>query len=145
MRHSRGYGGQEFLREEKTMSRWLKRVFTGDRNGAENRPGPVVRAEWNGQVIAESDQTVVIEGNHYFPPGAVRRKYLRDSETTTICSWKGTANYYSLDVDGQTNKDAAWYYADPKSAASEIRGRIAFWRGVEITTDRQPGRRAPSS
>ena len=91
-----------------------------------------MKAIWNGKVIAESDNTVVIEGNHYFPIGSVKAEYLDDSSKTTFCPWKGTANYYSLHVDGETNADAAWYYAEPKPAAAEIRDRIAFWRGVTI-------------
>ncbi|MDH6708930.1 uncharacterized protein (DUF427 family) [Kitasatospora sp. MAA19] len=90
-------------------------------------------ARWQGTVIAESDETVVVEGNHYFPADSVRTEFLRPSGTTTVCSWKGTAGYYTLDVDGQTNPDAAWFYADPKPEAEEIRDRVAFWRGVEIT------------
>ena len=92
-----------------------------------------MKATWNGAVIAESDDTVVVEGNHYFPASAVRREYLVGSDTTTVCGWKGTASYFSLRVDGQTNPDAAWFYADPKSAAAHIKGRIAFWRGVDVT------------
>ncbi len=91
-----------------------------------------MKAMWNGKVIAESDKTVVVEGNHYFPADAVQRAYLRESSTTSECPWKGTANYYSLDVDGLTNMDAAWYYQHPKPAASQIEGRVAFWRGVQI-------------
>lgn len=87
---------------------------------------------WNGQVIADSDATIVIEGNHYFPPHSVRTEFLKPSTTHTTCGWKGLANYYSLTVDGRTNPDAAWYYPDPKEAAREIKGYIAFWRGVEV-------------
>ena len=92
----------------------------------------MVKAVWNETVIAESDATVVVEGNHYFPIDAVRREVLRDSTTTSRCPWKGTANYYSIEVDGQTNKDAAWYYAEPSVAAAEIKGRVAFWKGVKV-------------
>ncbi len=92
-----------------------------------------MKAIWNQQVIAESDNTVVVEGNHYFPPDSVKREFLQDSATTTVCPWKGTANYYTLMVDGQSNPDAAWYYADPKPAANRVRGRIAFWKGVQIS------------
>ena len=95
----------------------------------------MVRATWNGQVIAESDDTVVVEGNHYFPQDAVRAEVLAASDTTTICPWKGTASYYSLVVDGEENADAAWYYPTPKDAAAEITDRIAFWRGVQVTAD----------
>jgi uncharacterized protein (DUF427 family) len=93
----------------------------------------VVRAVWNGAVIAESEDTVVVEGNHYFPLAAVRPEVLRPSDTTTHCPWKGTANYYSVEVDGQVNRDSAWYYASPLPAAAEIAGRVAFWRGVEVS------------
>ncbi|MEO1204281.1 MAG: DUF427 domain-containing protein [Pseudomonadota bacterium] len=92
-----------------------------------------MKATWNGQIIAESDDTVVVEGNHYFPRDSVNDSLLVDSDKTTVCPWKGTANYYSLSVDGETNADAAWYYAEPKGAAAEIKGRVAFWRGVEVT------------
>jgi uncharacterized protein (DUF427 family) len=94
-----------------------------------------MKAIWNNQVIAESDDTVIVEGNHYFPASSLCREFLRDSDTATVCGWKGTANYYSLEVDGEINKDAAWYYADPKPAASEILGRVAFWHGVQVTED----------
>jgi uncharacterized protein (DUF427 family) len=89
-------------------------------------------ATWNGTVIAESDKTVVIEGNHYFPADSVNKQYLRPSTTTSRCPWKGLANYYSLSVDGKTNQDAAWYYAEPSDAAAAIRGYIAFWKGVDV-------------
>jgi uncharacterized protein (DUF427 family) len=92
-----------------------------------------MKATWNGAVIAESDDTVVVEGNHYFPRASVKAEYLTPSDTTTFCSWKGTANYYSLSVDGKSNRDAAWYYAQPKAAAHQIRGRVAFWKGVKVT------------
>ncbi|GAB3751581.1 DUF427 domain-containing protein [Spirosoma pomorum] len=91
-----------------------------------------MKAIWNGQTIAESDETVVVENNHYFPKEAVKADYLVDSSTHTTCPWKGIASYYSLAVDGQTNKDAAWYYPEPKSAASQIKDRIAFWKGVQV-------------
>ena len=91
-----------------------------------------MKAIWNDRVIAESGDTVVVEGNHYFPLESVDQSCLRPSEKTTFCPWKGTANYYTLDVDGAENADAAWYYDRPKDAASEIAGRVAFWRGVEV-------------
>lgn len=91
-----------------------------------------MKAIWNDRIIAESDDTVVVEGNHYFPAAVVDPSLLLPSDTTTVCSWKGIASYYSLSVDGRTNVDAAWYYADPKPAAAEIRGRIAFWKGVKV-------------
>lgn len=89
-------------------------------------------AKWNGAVIAESDKTVVVEGNHYFPLDAVHADYLRPTETTSRCPWKGLASYYSLVVDGQTNVDAAWTYVEPSDAAAAIKGHIAFWRGVQV-------------
>lgn len=92
----------------------------------------MARAIWNGVVIAESDTTVIVEGNHYFPPTAVKREYLRDSATHTVCPWKGTASYYDVVVAGNVNKDAAWYYPEPKEAAQQIAGHIAFWRGVRV-------------
>jgi uncharacterized protein (DUF427 family) len=93
----------------------------------------MVKAVWNGAVIAESDATVVVEGNHYFPIEAVRAEVLKPSATTSRCAWKGTASYYSLDVDGAQNKDAAWYYPEPLPAAVEIKGRVAFWKGVKVS------------
>ena len=93
-----------------------------------------MKATWNGAVIAESDDTVVVENNHYFPAESVRAEYLRDSGRTTVCPWKGTASYKTLVVDGAENPDAAWYYPEPKDAAVQIRGRYAFWRGVTVST-----------
>ena len=90
------------------------------------------KATWHGAVLAESDDCVVVEGNQYFPAAAVRREYLRSSTTHTTCPWKGIASYYDVVVDGKENRDAAWYYEDPKPAAAEIRGRVAFWRGVRV-------------
>lgn len=92
-----------------------------------------MKAVWNNTVIAESDDTVVVEGNHYFPLAAVHAALLKPSTTTSVCSWKGTANYYTLEVDGKSNPDAVWYYAEPKEAAKEIRDRVAFWKGVQVT------------
>jgi uncharacterized protein (DUF427 family) len=92
----------------------------------------MVAARWNGAVIAQSNDTVVVEGNHYFPRDSVNTEYLTDSATTSVCGWKGTAQYHSLIVNGKTNADAAWYYPEPKDAAREIAGRIAFWKGVEV-------------
>jgi uncharacterized protein (DUF427 family) len=92
----------------------------------------MVKATWNGAIIAESDDTVVVEGNHYFPRADVRSDYLVASATHTNCPWKGVASYHSLSVDGATNPDAAWYYPEPKDAAAEIKDRIAFWKGVEV-------------
>lgn len=92
----------------------------------------MVKATWNGKVIAESDDTVVVEGNHYFPADAVDAAVLRPSETTSVCGWKGTARYHSLEVDGETNADAAWYYPDPLPEAADIQGMVAFWKGVVV-------------
>ncbi|MBC3787735.1 DUF427 domain-containing protein [Spirosoma utsteinense] len=92
-----------------------------------------MKAIWNGQIIAESDDTIIIENNHYFPKESVKATYLSDSQTHSTCPWKGLASYYSLTVDGKTNADAAWYYPDPKPAASEIKDRVAFWKGVQVT------------
>lgn len=92
----------------------------------------MIRATWNGVVLAESDDTIVVEGNHYFPAEAVRDEYFVPSSTTTVCGWKGTASYRTVVVDGEENPDAAWFYPDPKEAASEIAGRIAFWKGVQV-------------
>jgi uncharacterized protein (DUF427 family) len=92
----------------------------------------MVKAIWNGAVIAESGDTVIVEGNHYFPAGSVDPSVLRGSDNHTICPWKGTASYYTLAVNGAENPDAAWYYPDPEPAAAEITGRIAFWKGVEV-------------
>ncbi|MEM6514536.1 MAG: DUF427 domain-containing protein [Pseudomonadota bacterium] len=92
-----------------------------------------MKAIWNGHTVAESDDTVVVENNHYFPLESVDSSVLKSSETTSVCGWKGTANYFSLVVDGQENTDAAWYYAEPKDAAANIRGRVAFWKGVQVS------------
>jgi len=91
-----------------------------------------MKATWNNTVLAESDQTVVIEGNHYFPPASIHKEYFEPSDTQTICPWKGTASYYNVVADGETNKDAAWYYPNPKDAAAEIKDHVAFWRGVKV-------------
>lgn len=90
-------------------------------------------ATWNGTVLAESDDTVVVEGNHYFPPGSVRAELFEDSATTTTCPWKGEASYRDVVVDGERNADAAWYYPTPKDAAAEIKDHVAFWNGVEVS------------
>lgn len=91
-----------------------------------------MKAIWNGAVVADSDDTVVVEGNHYFPAASVRRELLLPSDTQTLCGWKGVAHYYSLQVDGRVNRDAVWYYPDPKPAAAQVRDRVAFWKGVRI-------------
>ena len=92
-------------------------------------------ARWNGEEIARSDDTVVIENNHYFPRADVREDVLRPSDATSHCPWKGDARYHSLEVDGQTNADAAWFYPEPTDAAADIKDRIAFWKGVEVTEE----------
>ena len=91
------------------------------------------RATWNGVVVAESDRTIRLEGNQYFPPDSLDRAQFHNSDLTSVCPWKGTARYYSLEVDGKTNPDAAWYYPNPSAAASQIQGYIAFWNGVRVT------------
>lgn len=91
-----------------------------------------MRALWNGVVLAESDDTVHLEGNHYFPLASVRQELLRPSVTHTVCPWKGTASYYDVVVDGETNTDAAWFYPNPSPAAAKIAGRVAFWHGVKV-------------
>ena len=92
-----------------------------------------MKAIWNDAVIAESDQTVVVEGNHYFPPESINKQYFQTSSHTSVCPWKGTASYYNVDVDGKVNENAAWYYPEPKPAADNIRGYVAFWHGVTVT------------
>jgi uncharacterized protein (DUF427 family) len=92
----------------------------------------MARALWNGTIIAETEKFEVVEGNVYFPPGAVDRRYLKDSPTTTECHWKGTAHYYTIAVNGTENKDAAWYYPAPLAAAANIKDHVAFWRGVTV-------------
>jgi uncharacterized protein (DUF427 family) len=92
-----------------------------------------MKAIWNGTVLAESEDTVVVEGNHYFPAGAVAMKYLHPSEMHTVCGWKGIACYFDVVVNGETNRDAAWYYPEATAEAKDLEGRIAFWKGVEIT------------
>ncbi len=92
-----------------------------------------MKAVWNGHILAESHETIVVEGNHYFPPDSVNKDYLKKSHTHTRCPWKGVASYYTLDVNGEQNRDAAWYYPKTKEAARPIEGYIAFWRGVEVS------------
>lgn len=92
-----------------------------------------MKATWNGAVIAESDKTIVIENNHYFPPESLNREYLTGSDQTSVCPWKGNASYYNVTVNGETNEGAAWYYPEPKDAAKQIKDHVAFWKGVEVT------------
>lgn len=91
-----------------------------------------MKAIWKGTVIAESDTTEIVEGNHYFPPGTIKAEYFKKSDATTTCPWKGLANYYDIVVGGQTNPGAAWYYAAPTPAAAKIKDHVAFWKGVEV-------------
>ena len=91
-----------------------------------------MKATWNDAVLAESSETVVVEGNHYFPPDSVDKQYFKSSDTHTICPWKGEASYYNVVVNGETNKDAAWYYPETKPEANNIKGYVAFWRGVKV-------------
>lgn len=104
-------------------------VISGRRSAVQVQ---TMKATWNDTVIAESDDTVVVEGNHYFPSESVNTEFLQPSSTHTICPWKGVASYYDVVVNGETNSDAAWYYPEPKDAAAEIKNRIAFWRGVKV-------------
>ena len=92
----------------------------------------MAKAIWNGQVIAESDVFEEVEGHVYFPPSSIKQEFLQSSEKNTVCPWKGKASYYTIDVNGQQNADAAWYYPDPKDAAANIKDHVAFWKGVEI-------------
>jgi uncharacterized protein (DUF427 family) len=104
------------------------------------------RATWNGVLLAESDETIIVEGNHYFPPASINRELLADSSTHTMCHWKGQASYYNLVVEGDTNADAVWYYPEPYDAADVIKDYVAFWRGVEVSaepTDGTPGPNPP--
>jgi uncharacterized protein (DUF427 family) len=94
-----------------------------------------MKAIWNEKILAESNETIVIEGNHYFPPSSVHMEYFKESTTHTTCPWKGIASYYTLEVDDKQNKDAAWYYPQPKDAAKEIAGYIAFWKGVKVVLE----------
>lgn len=130
-----------------TMSRLndgLRRLVRGDvgedtREAAEGvkATGPV-QATWKGLIVAESERTVVVEGNHYFPPEDVRSEYLEASSRQSVCPWKGTASYYDIVVEGQRNDAAAWYYPQPKSAAAETKDRVAFWHGVKVHRAAQP-------
>ncbi len=92
-----------------------------------------MKAVWNGQVVAESDDIVTVEGNAYFPLTSLRQEFVQPSSHTSVCGWKGTAQYYTLNVAGQTNKDAVWYYPEPKQAAANVAGRVAFWKGVAVS------------
>lgn len=102
------------------------------RNDTPPRDNIMPTARWNNAVLAESDDTEIVDGNHYFPPDTIKREFFKDSTATTVCGWKGTAEYYDLVVDGEVNEQAAWYYADPKPEAANIKGYIAFWKGVQV-------------
>ena len=91
-----------------------------------------MKATWHGTTIAESDQTILVEGNHYFPADSIKQAHFKESATHTTCGWKGEASYYDVVVEGAVNKDAAWFYPDPKSAAANIRNYVAFWKGIEV-------------
>ena len=92
-----------------------------------------MKAIWNNEVLADSGETVIVEGNHYFPLASLNMQFFKKSEKQTVCPWKGTANYYDVEVNGQSNKDSAWYYPDPKSAANNIAGYVAFWKGIQVS------------
>ncbi len=92
-----------------------------------------MKAIWNGKIIAESNETIKVENNYYFPENSVNKEFLRNSETHTICPWKGNASYFNIEINGTTNTDAAWYYPDPKPAAKDLKNYVAFWKGIEIT------------
>jgi uncharacterized protein (DUF427 family) len=92
----------------------------------------MAKATWEGAVLAESDQTVEVEGNQYFPPNSIRSEHFKPSDRHSVCPWKGNASYYDIEVNGEKNAGAAWYYPEPKSAASQIKGYVAFWKGVEV-------------
>jgi len=93
------------------------------------------KAIWNGAILAESDETILVEGNHYFPPDSINNEYFNDSSHATTCPWKGKAGYYDIEVEGQVNRNAAWYYAQPSEAALQIKDHVAFWRGVKVVKD----------
>jgi uncharacterized protein (DUF427 family) len=112
----------------------LRRFVAGDQQPA---TGPV-QAIWRGVVIAESDRTVVVEGNHYFPPEDVKSEHLESISEHTVCPWKGTASYYDVVVDGERNRGAAWYYPKPSRAAAQIKDHVAFWHGIKVSRARDP-------
>jgi uncharacterized protein (DUF427 family) len=111
-----------------SISETLRRVFGGNSAAA----GTPVRAVWNDTVLAESDETVIIEGNHYFPSSTLKREHFEASEQTSVCPWKGTASYYDIVVGDERNRGAAFHYPSPKKAAAEIEARVAFWKGVRV-------------
>ena len=107
-------------------------TFWGIRIGRETGRSEMAKASWGGKVIAESTACPEVEGNQYFPPASVKREFLKPSNHTSVCPWKGTAHYYHVQVDGMTNENAAWYYPEPKPAAAEIKDHVAFWKGVRV-------------
>jgi uncharacterized protein (DUF427 family) len=111
---------------------WNHSVTSAGRRGIRHTDD-MATARWNGEIIADSDDTTIVEGNHYFPPESVREEFLRPSDTTSHCPWKGEASYYTLDVNGKQNVDAAWYYPQPMEAAAQIKDHLAFWNGVDVT------------
>src|SRR5665213_1711491 len=114
---------------------WLALASMADGNLLkEMQDWSMAKATWNGQTLAESETYETVEGNVYFPDESVKREFFKASSTTSSCTWKGQARYYTLVVDGQENPDAAWYYPDPKPAARSVKHHVAFWRGVEVTT-----------
>ncbi len=115
----------------------VQRFF--QREGAEEPASDKVRAVWNGVVLAESDQTRVVEGNHYFPPDAINKEYFQQNSRNTVCPWKGVASYYDVEVDGKVNRSAAWFYPEPSQAAEQIRDYVAFWNGVRVEKAPQSG------
>ena len=108
-------------------------MYAADARSARKVFDVIMKAIWNDKTLAESDDTVVVEGNHYFPRDSINTEFFQPSETHTVCPWKGTASYYDVVVDGETNPDAAWYYPETKPDAKEIQDRIAFWKGVTVT------------
>ncbi|MDX1437574.1 MAG: DUF427 domain-containing protein [Anaerolineales bacterium] len=107
----------------------LKSIFS--RDSQEGQSGKV-QAVWNGAILAESDETRIVEGNHYFPPESINEEFFKKNSHNTVCPWKGVASYYDVEVDGQVNKSAAWYYPEASPAAEHIRGYVAFWHGVKV-------------
>jgi uncharacterized protein (DUF427 family) len=115
-------------------SKFITKCFAEQQSSraAARQEEEMAKATWGGKTIAESNSTVVVEGNQYFPPEAVEKTFLRPSDHTSVCPWKGTAHYYHVEIDGLKNENAAWYYPEPKPAAAEIKNRIAFWKGVKV-------------
>jgi uncharacterized protein (DUF427 family) len=122
------------LDEEKLgWHRWIFQQMSARIAASHTDEGIMTKAIWNGAVLAESDRIETVEGNAYFPPDSIKREYFRETNAHTVCPWKGVASYYDLAVKGSVNKEAAWYYPQPKEAANKIAGYVAFWKGVEVT------------